>query len=192
MQDIILYYLLHIASKDAMTITINNQTYSLNDSKLDTESIEQLLTFWTKKQAALSIFESEELCVFCLQKPQISKTRFCHNDYDKGRLLFARQYLLDHLTMPPTIDELAKIAGINSFKLKNGFKELFGDTIYSYLNSFRLEKAVNMIALGEKNMTQIAFELGFSSLQHFSTAFKKAYGCSPKKIKSTPGFQFKL
>ena len=105
-----------------MTITINNQTYSLNDSKLDAESIEQLLTFWAKKQATLSIFESNELCILCLQKPQISKTRFCHNDYDKGRLLFARQYLLDHLTMPPTIDELAKIAGINSFKLKNGSK----------------------------------------------------------------------
>jgi AraC-type DNA-binding domain-containing proteins len=105
---------------------------------------------------------------------------------------FAHQYLLEHLAMPPSINELARIAGINSFKLRNGFKELFGDTIFGYLNSFRLEKAYHMILWSEKNMTQIAFELGFSSLQHFSTAFKKAYGCSPKKIKTTPIAKFKM
>lgn len=175
-----------------MEIIIDNQVYSLHDSKLDAEAIRQLFNFWTKHEATLSVYESDELSIFFLQKPSKIKNKFCHNDYDRGRLLFARQYLLDHLTMPPTIDELSRIAGINTFKLKNGFKELFGETIYGYLNSFRLEKASQMIAQGEKNMTQIAFELGFSSLQHFSTAFKKAYGCSPKKIKSTKGLQCKI
>ncbi|MBP1639482.1 MAG: helix-turn-helix transcriptional regulator [Bacteroidetes bacterium] len=175
-----------------MEITIDSQSYSLPDSKLDTETIQKVINFWAKNRAKLSIVESADLCILCLQKPTLVKNTYCHNDYDKGRLLFAHQYLLEHLAMPPSIDELARIAGINSFKLKNGFKELFGNTIFGYLNSFRLEKAFYMIALGEKNMTQIAFELGFSSLQHFSTAFKKAYGCSPKKIKSTPSSKLKM
>lgn len=175
-----------------MKIIINNQSYLLHDSKLDAASVQQILDFWMKNEAGLSIAESDGFCVICLQKPSVVKTKYCHNDYDRGRLLFARQYLLEHLTMPPSIDELARIAGINSFKLKNGFKELFGDTIFGYLNAFRLEKAFHMVLSGEKNMTQIAFELGFSSLQHFSTAFKKAYGCSPKKIKFTPNASSKM
>jgi AraC-like DNA-binding protein len=175
-----------------MKIIINNQSYLLHDSKLNSESIQKILRFWETNDAGLSIAETDEFCVICLQKPSVVKANYCHNDYDKGRLLFARQYLLEHLTMPPSIDELARIAGINSFKLKNGFKELFGDTIFGYLNGFRLEKAYHMVLSGEKNMTQIAFELGFSSLQHFSTAFKKAYGCSPKKIKTTPTANFKM
>jgi len=175
-----------------MQITLNGESLSLHDSKLDPESIQKIMSFWAKNEAKLSLFESSDLCILCLQKSSIAKTPYCHNDYDKGRLLFAHQYLLEHLAMPPSINELARIAGINSFKLRNGFKELFGDTIFGYLNSFRLEKAYHMILWSEKNMTQIAFELGFSSLQHFSTAFKKAYGCSPKKIKTTPIAKFKM
>ena len=52
-----------------------------------------------KSEAGLSIAESDGFCVICLQKPSVVKTKYCHNDYDRGRLLFARQYLLEHLTM---------------------------------------------------------------------------------------------
>jgi AraC-like DNA-binding protein len=170
-----------------MKITINNTDIQLEKSNLDTRTINQVFDFWREKEAQISYFESEELCIICLQKShKTTRGTYWFNDYDKGRLLFARQYMIDHLSMPPSIAELSSIAGINQFKLKNGFRELFGNTVYGYLNQVRLEKARVLMTQGEKNLTQIAFELGFSSLQHFSTAFKKAYGCSPKKIKTTP------
>jgi len=170
-----------------MEITLNGTTIELTESTLNEASVNQLLNFWIKNEAQLYFAETDELCIICLQNSQpTEKGKYCLNDYDRGRLLFARQYLLSHVMIPPSIEELAQIAGINQFKLKNGFRELFGTTIYGYLNRFRIESAAHLIAQGEKNMTQIAFELGFSSLQHFSAAFKKARGCSPKKIKTTP------
>lgn len=167
-----------------MLVTIQNRQYTLTESTLQPELIQQILQRWQQKNAHVSIFDTAELTIIYLQKPTYTTHKHCLNDYDRGRFLFARQYLLDHVTLPPSIEELARIVGINSFKLKNGFKELFGETIYGYLSRFRMEMAKTLILEGERSMTQIAFELGFSSLQHFSAAFKRAYGCSPKKIKT--------
>jgi AraC-like DNA-binding protein len=104
-------------------------------------------------------------------------------DYDKERILFARDYLLKHLDCPPTLTELSRIAGINEFKLKRGFKETFNVTAFQYLADARLGLAKDDLLEGKKTATEIAFELGYSSLQHFSTAFKKKFGISPAQVK---------
>jgi AraC family transcriptional activator of pyochelin receptor len=109
-----------------------------------------------------------------------SKKLICKTDYDKERILFARNYLIQNADMPPSLSELAMISGINEFKLKAGFKELFNNTVFGYLSDYRLEEAKNELTVGQKTATEIAFELGYSSLQHFSTAFKKKFGVSPK------------
>jgi AraC family transcriptional regulator, transcriptional activator of the genes for pyochelin and ferripyochelin receptors len=108
-----------------------------------------------------------------------SEKKYCKTEYDKERILFARDYLVQHLDQPPGISKLARVSGINEFKLKKGFHEIFNHTIYGYLSDYRLTQAKNMVAAGEKTATEIAFELGYSSLQHFSTAFKKKFGISP-------------
>lgn len=104
------------------------------------------------------------------------------NEYDKERILFARDYLLTHLDAPPSLLQLAAIAGINEFKLKRGFKELFNHTVFGYLAEVRLEMARRALLQKQKNVTQIAFELGYASLQHFSAAFKKKFGVSPREF----------
>ncbi len=104
------------------------------------------------------------------------------NEYDKERIVFARDYLLTHMDAPPTLIQLAAIAGINEFKLKRGFKELFNDTVFGYLAEVRLEMGRRALLQKQKTVTQIAFELGYASLQHFSAAFKKKFGVSPAKF----------
>jgi AraC-like DNA-binding protein len=173
-------------------ITFNDTTYPLEKSTFRPSDIEALLAPATAGNAAFLAYADEHISIIVIEKEQPSQAfRYCRNDYDKGRLLFARQYITDHVTMPPSIPELARIAGINEFKLKNGFRELFGHTVYGYLNAYRMEKAKVWLLENKKNVSQIAFELGFSSLQHFSAAFKKAFGCSPKKIKSASSSQDK-
>ncbi len=104
------------------------------------------------------------------------------SDYDRERLIFAKDYLLKSMAMPPSLPELARIAGINEFKLKRGFKALFGETVFGYLAKARLELAKKALEKGNQTATEIAFELGFSSLQHFSAAFKKHFGISPSRF----------
>ncbi|MGL4598066.1 MAG: helix-turn-helix transcriptional regulator [Bacteroidia bacterium] len=116
----------------------------------------------------------------CYVRAHTEQPVYIKNEYDKERILFARDYLITHLDAPPSLGKLAAIAGINEFKLKCGFKELFKQTVFGYLADLRLEMARTALRQKQKSITQIAFELGYASLQHFSAAFKKKYGVSPR------------
>jgi AraC family transcriptional activator of pyochelin receptor len=109
--------------------------------------------------------------------------RHARTDYDQERLLFARDYLIQHLALPPSLPELARLAGLNEFKLKKGFKELFGQTVFGYLSDYRLADARAQLLERQKTASELAFELGYSSLQHFSAAFKKKFGVSPTQLR---------
>ncbi len=102
--------------------------------------------------------------------------------YEKERILYAHEYLLSHMAEPPSLEQLATIAGINTFKLKNGFKELFNNTVFGLLTDVRLNTARERILSGEA-IKDVADELGYSSVQHFGTAFRKKFGVTPGTIK---------
>jgi AraC family transcriptional regulator, transcriptional activator of the genes for pyochelin and ferripyochelin receptors len=103
----------------------------------------------------------------------------CKTEYDRERLIFARDYLLQHYDVPPTLEELSRIAGINVFKLKNGFRELFGNSVFAYLGDYKMEMARAALLEGKKTAAELAYDLGYSSQQHFSTAFRKKFGFPP-------------
>lgn len=109
--------------------------------------------------------------------------RYARTDYDRERLLFARDFLLEHRALPPSLPELARVAGLNEFKLKKGFKELFGYTVFGYLSEQRLADAKAQLQERRKTASELAFELGYSSVQHFSAAFKKKFGVSPTQLR---------
>jgi AraC family transcriptional activator of pyochelin receptor len=102
---------------------------------------------------------------------------------DLERLYFARDLLLQNIQQPLSLDQLSRRAGLNEFKLKSGFRTIFDNTVFGYLNDHRLEMAREMILSGHQSMAMIAEEAGYSSPQHFSTAFRKKFGVSPGKIR---------
>ncbi|MBC9929089.1 helix-turn-helix transcriptional regulator [Chitinophaga qingshengii] len=103
--------------------------------------------------------------------------------YDRDRLHFAREHLLENLENPPTLPALAKLAGLNEYKLKHGFKELFNTTAFGLVAEQRLELARTYLLDHHKTVGEIADMLGYSSIQHFSSAFKKKFGRSPNKAR---------
>jgi AraC-like DNA-binding protein len=90
---------------------------------------------------------------------------------------------MQHIESPPSLSQLAKIAGINEYKLKRGFKEMFNNTVFGYLAEARLELAKNDLVQSNKKVIEIASALGYCSLQHFSHAFKKKFGISPNQVR---------
>lgn len=94
----------------------------------------------------------------------------------------AREYLTKNIHTPPSLTELAKISGINEFKLKNGFKELFDTTVFGYLSDVKLIEAKEQLLSGIA-IKVISENMGYSSVQHFSTAFSKKFGIPPGKVK---------
>jgi AraC-like DNA-binding protein len=134
--------------------------------------------FLLSKSIEMLVLQAESFDKMLNKKSVVLKT-----DYDKERISFARDYLLEHLASPPSLTELARVAGINEFKLKKGFKETFGLPAFQYVADVRLGLAKAEILTGRKSATEVAFELGYSSLAHFSSAFKKKFGVSPNQVK---------
>lgn len=118
----------------------------------------------------------------CLQTPKKTVAR---TDYDKDRIHYAREYVVEHIDRPPSLSELARVAGLNEYKLKHGFKEMFRTTVFGYLAEKRLELARDYLSDPNRSVTEIADLLGYSSIQHFSFAFKKKFGHSPRAVRSS-------
>jgi len=100
------------------------------------------------------------------------------NDIDL--MIHAKEVLLKHMDQPPSLLELARQLGINDRKLKEGFREVFGTTVFGYLQDHRLEQACLLLQQTEMSVTQIARQVGYTTLSAFSTAFRKKYGINPR------------
>ncbi|MDO6434181.1 AraC family transcriptional regulator [Flavitalea sp. BT771] len=109
--------------------------------------------------------------------------RACKTTYDKERIYFVRDYLVEHAACPPSLTELAKVAGLNEFKLKKGFKEVFNTSVFGYLSDFRLNEARNGLLSGGMPIKEVSEHFGYSSVQHFTKAFKKKFGVTPGAVK---------
>ena len=107
---------------------------------------------------------------------------------DRDKLIEAKELLTSRMENPPTIIELSKLTGINEYKLKRGFKELFGTTIFGYIHQTRMRLAQKLLLGTDKSAKEIAYETGYNSPQHFSTAFKKEYGVSPNSMRENPDY----
>jgi len=103
---------------------------------------------------------------------------------DLKKIEHARDILDAEYTYPPTIIELAKQITLNEFKLKRGFKEYFGTTIYGYVTRLRMEEARRLILDEKKSIGQVAAAVGFNHQSHLTDAFKRYFGILPSEIKS--------
>jgi len=103
---------------------------------------------------------------------------------DIHKLYEVKDLLIKNLNNPYSIEELSRIAGINRTKLQDGFKELFGTTVFGYLADSRLEEARKLILAGNHaTISEISGMIGYKNPQHFTAAFKRKYGYLPKDIK---------
>ena len=76
--------------------------------------------------------------------------------------------------------ELARLVNLNDFKLKQGFRQAFGTTAYSYLKELRLQRAQTLLRDQNKSVTETAFTVGYCNIGDFGIAFKRRFGVSPK------------
>jgi AraC-like DNA-binding protein len=104
------------------------------------------------------------------------------NSNDAEKLLVIRNEILNDLSTPPVLNELAIIASMSETKLKQLFKQTFGDTIYNYYQKARMEEAAFLLKQAKHSVSEVGYELGFSNLSHFSRLFEKQYGITPKKF----------
>ncbi|MEO6454578.1 MAG: AraC family transcriptional regulator [Ginsengibacter sp.] len=108
--------------------------------------------------------------------------KFLANEADRNKISLAREILLKHISEPLTIKELSRKAAINECYLKKGFKEMYGTTIFDFFQSQRMEHAKYLLYEKGLSVTDVSLLLGYSSISHFSTAFKKHTGLKPCEL----------
>ncbi len=102
---------------------------------------------------------------------------------DIERLFMARKIIEREFADPPALTVLARRAGINDFKLKTGFREVFGTTVFGFVRQLRMERARILLETSDMTVTEIALSVGYSSLGHFAGAFKRSFGIVPRQYR---------
>ncbi len=110
-----------------------------------------------------------------------NKTYRSINNADAEKLMMIRNEILQDLSSPPVLSELAKMAAMSETKLNQLFKQTFGDSIYNYFQTARMEEAAFLLKQANRSVSETGYELGFSNLSHFSRLFHKHFGMTPKK-----------
>lgn len=104
-------------------------------------------------------------------------------DLEREKLYEAKEILSQNLETPPSLTELSKQIGLNSFKLKKNFKKAFGLPVFKFLQNERLTKANELLRNEDVSIQEAAWHVGYDSLSSFSNAFSKKYGYRPSEIK---------
>ena len=72
--------------------------------------------------------------------------------------------------------------GLSINKLKEGFKQIYGEPVFSFQFDYKMELARQLLASGALNVNEVGLRVGYSTASHFIAAFKKKYGVTPKKF----------
>jgi AraC family transcriptional regulator len=143
-----------------------------------TDSLENI--FINAQTQMLLLYSLE--CMLGEKEVEAFRCKFLANEADREKINLARKILLEHIGEPLTIRELSRKVAINECYLKKGFKELFGTTIFDFYQSQRMEHARYLLYEKGLSVTDVSVMLGYSSISHFSTAFKKHTGLKPCEL----------
>lgn len=153
----------------SMAIVLNQLiNYNLN------QSIKHLY-FKGKAYEILSLYFNRnedanvEQCPFLVDETNVIKIRK------------AKDIIISKMAEPPSLQELADEIGLSLKKLKEGFKQIYGDSVFSFLFDYKMEVARKLLESGDNNVNEVGLKVGYSTSSHFIAAFKKKYGTTPKK-----------
>lgn len=102
------------------------------------------------------------------------------NSSDLRKVKQISDYIDQNYALPHTLKDLTEKFKISPSKLQKGFKILFNRTVSNYIKNLRVEIAEEMIKSRECTISEIVYEIGFTSRSYFSKIFKDKYHCSPK------------
>jgi len=102
---------------------------------------------------------------------------------DVNKIYQVRASILADLSAPPKLSDLARHIGMSSTKMKQLFRQIFGDSIYNYFQVERMNEAAQL--LRDFSVSQVGYRIGFSNLSHFTRLFEKHHQMKPKRYKDT-------
>ena len=153
----------------SMAIVLNqiinfNLNQSVKNLYFKAKAYELLSLYFNKSEGA-----NIEQCPFLVDETNVIKIRK------------AKDIIISRMAEPPSLQQLADEIGLNIKKLKEGFKQIYGDSVFSFLFDYKMEVARKLLESGNDNVNEVGLKVGYSTSSHFIAAFKKKYGTTPKK-----------
>jgi len=136
----------------------------------------------TFKLFFLRIKAEELICRLLMElEKRDEKQLYALNRHDIQSIYKIKELMLDHPGTPPLINDLAVIANMSPTKLKRLFKQIFGNSIFSYYQGFRMKEAARLLREEKISVSDVGYGLGFTNLSHFSRVFNEHIGMKPKQ-----------
>jgi AraC-like DNA-binding protein len=162
-------------------LSLCGRTRMVLEALLNHSYTDSLENIYINAQTQMLLLYSLE-CMLGEKEVESFQCKFLSNEADRDKISKAREVLIQHIGEPITIKELSRKVAINECYLKKGFKEMFGTTIFDFYQSQRMEHARYLLYEKGLSVTEVSMMLGYSSISHFSTAFKKHTGLKPCEL----------
>lgn len=165
---------------------IDTKYYQQNEtSPANTVVLNQLMQFNLHQSVKTLYFKAKiyELLSLLFNKTESidNKCPFAMDEHHIGKIKKAKEIILSQMYEPPTLTELAEQVGLNVKKLKIGFKQIYGETVYGFLLDYKMDYARKLLDKGSYNVNEVGAKIGYSTASHFIVAFKKKFGTTPKQ-----------
>ena len=115
------------------------------------------------------------------EDPNAEQCPFLIDEENVLKIRKAKEFIIANMAEPPGLQELADEVGLNLKKLKMGFKQIYGDTVYGFLFDYKMDFARKLLDSGSYNVNEVGLKIGYSTGSHFIAAFKKKFATTPKK-----------
>ncbi|NJM98363.1 MAG: helix-turn-helix transcriptional regulator [Phormidesmis sp. RL_2_1] len=149
-------------------------------------AIEQILHCPFQGETRLLYLESKCLELIALKLEQIkmgdrkTESACFLKPEDIERIHLAKTILTKNAEYPPSLMALARQVNLNDYKLKVGFRQVFGTTVFGYLHQYRMTKARRLLSEQQMNVKEVAQTVGYANQSRFAAAFRKQFGINPK------------
>ena len=163
------------------TLPVCSRSRTAIEALLNNTYTDHFANIFVNAQVQILLLYSIE-CMLGENEPEEFQCKFLANEADREKIFKAREILLQHIGEPITIKALSRKVAINECYLKKGFKEIFGTTIFDFYQGQRMEHAKYLLYEKALSVTEVSVMLGYSSISHFSTAFKKHTGLKPCEL----------
>ena len=115
------------------------------------------------------------------EDPNAEQCPFLIDEENVIKIRKAKDIIIANMAEPPGLVELADDVGLNLKKLKMGFKQIYGATVYGFLFDYKMDFARKLLDSGSYNVNEVGLKIGYSTGSHFIAAFKKKFATTPKK-----------
>lgn len=140
--------------------------------------LEEYLLAKDKKSSDITVREEPVI------SSMVNKQKVILTSSDIIKIRQLRDYFMDNLEREfPPIEKLAREFGTNTFKIKYGFKELYGVSVFHFIRNERLRKAKMLVEGSNITFKRITQLCGFKSVPSFSATFKNEFGYTPKQLR---------